>query len=69
VSGNDGQGGLVVYWETNDDTVATVVGGTAREEHNTGATATVTAVGAGTATITGTWASRVRGTATVTVTE
>ena len=68
VNQDDGRGGLVVYWETSDDTVATVEGSDATEDHNTGATATVTAVAAGTATITGRWGSSVRGTATVTVT-
>ena len=65
----DGRGGLVVYWETSDDEVATVEGATATEDHNTGGTATVTGVAAGTATITGRWGSSVRGTATVTVTD
>ena len=71
VNQDDGRGGLVVYWETSDDAVATVEGATAWVEvdHNTGGTATVTAVGAGTATITGRWGSSVRGTATVTVTD
>ena len=67
---DDGRGGLVVYWETSDDEVATVEGATAREDHNTGGTATVTGVAAGTAMITGRWGgSSVRGTATVTVTD
>ena len=66
----DGRGGKVVYWETSDDEVATVVGNTADEDGNTGGSAAVTAVGAGTATITGRWGgNRVTGTATVTVTE
>ena len=69
VDQDDGRGGLVVYWETSDDAVATVVGATARENENTGGPATVTGVTAGAATITGRWGSRVRGTATVTVTE
>ena len=62
---------LVVYWETSDATVATVVGADADEDGNTGSTATVTAVAAGTATITGRWGSsiRIRGTATITVTD
>ena len=63
------RGGKVVYWDTSNDTVATVEGTDAREDHNTGATATVTAVAAGSATITGRWGSSVRGTATVTVTD
>ena len=66
-SGN--QGGLVVYWETSDSAVATVVGADGANAE-TGATATVTAVAAGTATITGRWGGRrVTGTATVTVTD
>ena len=69
VDQDDGRGGLVVYWETNDDTVATVEGSDATEDHNTGATATVTAVATGSATITGRWGSSVSGTATVTVTD
>ena len=72
VNQNDGRGGLTVYWETSDSAVATVVGETARTDHNTGGSATVTAVGAGTATITGRWGSRSRGvigTTTVTVTD
>ena len=65
-----GEGGLVVYWETSDSDVATVVGADEREDPNTGATATVTAEGAGSATITGRWGSQgVTGTATVTVTD
>jgi len=69
VDQDDGRGGLVVYWETNDDTVATVEGSDATEDHDTGATATVTAVATGSATITGRWGSSVSGTATVTVTD
>ena len=69
VSQDDGRGGLVVYWETSDDQVATVEGETATTDHNTGGPATVTAVAAGTATITGRWGSSVRGTSTVTVTD
>lgn len=46
--------------------MATVVGATATEEQNAGATATVNA---GTATITGRWGSSLSGTAKVTVTE
>ena len=61
------QSGLVVYWETSDDEVATVEGESATSTENTGATATVTGVAAGSATITGRWGSRVRGTASVTV--
>ena len=68
VNQDDGRGGLVVYWETSDDAVATVEGSDATEGHNTGATATVTAVAAGSATITGRWSGSVSGTATVTVT-
>ncbi len=67
VDQNDGRGGKVVYWETSDDTVATVEGSDATEDHNTGATATVTAVAAGSATITGRWGGRISGSATVTV--
>ena len=70
VNQDDGRGGKVVYWETSDSAVATVEGATAREDHNTGGSATVTAVAAGTATITGRWGgNRVTDTATVTVTE
>ena len=69
VNQDDGRGGHVVYWETSDDAVATVVGATATEGRNTGGPATVTGVTAGTATITGKWGSSVTGTATVTVTE
>ena len=72
VNQNDGRGGLVVYWETSDSTVATVEGSDATENHNTGATATVTAVGAGSATITarhGVGTGRVSNTATITVTD
>ena len=70
VDQDDGRGGLVVYWESSDATVATVEGSDsdATETDNTGATATVTAVGAGSATITGRWGGRITGTATVTVT-
>ena len=69
VAQGDGQGGHVVYWETSDSAVATVEGSTASGGHNTGASATVTALAAGTATITGSWGNRVTDTATVTVTE
>ena len=70
VDQGDGRGGNVVYWETSDSAVATVEGSTASGGHNTGASATVTAVGAGTATITGRHGgNRVTGTATVTVTD
>ena len=69
VNQDDGRGGLVVYWETSDDQVATVEGETATTDYNTGGPATVTAVAAGTATITGRWGSSVRGTSTVTVTD
>ena len=66
---NVGDGGLVVYWETTDATVATVDGITQSDRvGNTGGTATVTAVAAGTATITGRHAGTVVGTATITVT-
>ena len=70
VNQDDGRGGLVVYWETSDDTVATVEGSDATEEKNTGATATVTGVASGTASITGRWggSSDISGSATVTVT-
>ena len=64
----DGQGGLMVYWETSDSAVATVAGATATNDGNSGGTATVTAAGAGAATITGRWGSYIRGTAKVTVT-
>ena len=72
VDQGDGRGGKVVYWETSDSAVATVEGSNTADEggHNSGASATVTAVGAGTATITGRHGgNRVTGTATVTVTE
>ena len=62
------KGGLVVYWETSDSDVATVVGADHHPERNTGATATVTAAAAGTATITGRHRGDVTGTATITVT-
>ena len=66
----DAQGGLVVYWETSDATVATVDGVTKNEERNTGGTATVTAMAAGIATITGRHPQGdIIGTATITVTE
>ena len=70
VDQGDGQGGLVVYWETSDSTVATVEGATAKMDHNTGGSATVTAIKAGTATITGRHAGGggITGTATITVT-
>ena len=69
VDQGDGDGGLVVYWETSDSAVATVDGADDREDRNTGGTATVTAAGAGTATITGRWGGRrVVGTSTITVT-
>ena len=63
VDEGDGEGGLYVYWSTNDENVATV------EASSGSATATVTAVGAGAATITGRHggSSRVTGTATITV--
>ena len=64
-----GRGGLVVYWETSNATVATVAGVDADEDGNTGSTATVTAVSAGSATITGRWGSSISGTAAITVTE
>ena len=64
----DGQGGLMVSWETSDSAVATVTGATATNDSNTGGTATVSAAGAGAATITGRWGSYIRGTAKVTVT-
>ena len=63
------KGGLVVYWETSDSDVATVVGADHHPDRNTGATATVTAVAAGTATITGRHGIDVTGTATITVTD
>ena len=69
VNQGDGRGGLAVYWETSDDEVATVVGNTAREDHNTGGTATVTGVGAGSVTVTGRHGSSVTGTSSVTVTD
>ena len=62
------KGGLVVYWETSDSDVATVVGADHHPDRNTGATATVTAAAAGTATITGRHRGDVTGTATITVT-
>ena len=62
------KGGRVVYWETSDSDVATVVGADGLPDRNTGATATVTAVAAGTATITGS-NGNVTGTATITVTD
>ena len=62
------KGGLVVYWETSDSDVATVVGADHHPERNTGATATVTAAAAGTTTITGRHRGDVTGTATITVT-
>ena len=62
------KGGLVVYWETSDSDVATVVGADDHSDRNTGATATVTAAAAGTATITGRHSGDVTGTATITVT-
>ena len=68
VAQGDGQGGLVVYWETSDSAVATVDGVTKGEDGNTGGTATVTAVAAGTVTITGRHSGDITGTATVTVT-
>ena len=63
------KGGLVVYWETSDSDVATVVGANVNRPGNRGATATVTAVAAGTATITGRHRGDVTGTATITVTD
>ena len=63
------KGGLVVYWETSDSDVATVVGADHHPDRNTGATATVTAAAAGTATITGRHRGDVTGTATITVTD
>ena len=63
------KGGLVVYWETGDSDVATVVGADHHPDRNTGATATVTAAAAGTATITGRHGIDVTGTATITVTD
>ena len=70
---DDGRGGKVVYWETSDSAVATVEGETVTiTDHNTGGSATVTAVAAGTATITGRHGSgsrQISDTATVTVTE
>ena len=63
------KGGLVVYWETSDSDVATVVGANVNRPGNRGATATVTAVAAGTATITGRNSYDVTGTATITVTD
>ena len=62
------KGGVVVYWETSDSDVATVVGANVNRPGNRGATATVTAAAAGTATITGRQGHDVTGTATVTVT-
>ena len=59
----------MVYWETSDSDVATVVG---VNGGSTGRTATVTAAAAGTATITGRWGGydyEVIGTATITVTD
>ena len=65
-----GDGGLVVYWETGDATVATVDGVTKNDRvGNTGGTATVTAVAAGIITITGRHSGDIIGTATITVTE
>ena len=59
----------MVYWETSDPDVATVVGaGDHPTGTETGATATVTAAAAGTATITGRHGGDVTGTATITVT-
>ena len=49
-----GQRGRVVYWATDDEEVATVVGVEVDRPGNRDATATVTAATAGTATITGT---------------
>ena len=69
VNQGDGRGGLVVYWETSDSTVATVEGSDADASNNVGATATVTGIAAGSTTITGKWRSSVTGTSTVTVTE
>ena len=72
VNQDDGRGGRVVYWETSDSAVATVEGSDATEDHNTGVTATVTAVAAGSATVTarhGSGSYRVSNTATVTVEE
>ena len=63
------KGGLVVYWETSDSDVATVVGADHHPDRNTGATATVTAAAAGTTTITGRHRGDVTGTATITVTD
>ena len=63
------KGGRVVYWETSDSDVATVVGADHHPDRNTGATATVTAAAAGTATITGRHGGDVTGTATITVTD
>ncbi len=68
---SDGErGGLVVYWESDDSTVATVTGVTSSTRvGNTGATATVTAKAAGSATITARWGgATIAGTATVVVT-
>ncbi len=73
VDQDDGRGGKVVYWETSDSAVATVEGETVTiTDHNTGGSATVTAVAAGTATITGRHGAgsrQISDTATVTVTE
>ena len=63
------KGGLVVYWETSDSDVATVVGANVDRPGNRGATATVTAAAASTATITGRQGYEVTGTATITVTD
>ena len=63
------KGGLVVYWETSDSDVATVVGANVDRPGNRGATATVTAAAAGTARITGRQGYEVTGTATITVTD
>ena len=67
VAQGDGQGGLVVYWETSDSGVATVDGSDDKEDRNTGGSATVTAVAAGTVTITGRHSGDITGTATITV--
>ena len=61
------RGGFVVYWESSDTAVATVTGVTSRRDHNTGATATVTAKSPGSAAITVSWGDRITGTAKVTV--
>ena len=61
------QGGAVVYWSTDDATVATVDGETHHADGPSGATATVTTASVGTATVTARH-SAVSGTATVTVT-